>query len=404
MTKTKNSPIKALLVLGIFSVACAGLISPMTFAEEVENEEQLKANFTQCLVNAYNSENQTSLTSLTDAQLAAIKKVSCGKSMTVNLNKLTALEELEINPILDQKTDLSGNTALKKVTLITMSGTTNYEVILPSANLEYLSLRAKSLKSLDLTNFSKLQTVSISGDTAITLPTGDTLKEISLYYNKYISKLDFSKNPQLKLLDLYECDFESLDLSNNKELIDLKLRNGVDVDESNRIEGKLESIDLSNNTKLEKIIVSGAKITKLDLSKNPNVEHLELRNNSNLTQLDMSGLTKDKDSVSLFLNTNENLQIIAVPESWKEIYTEEEIRNILGVDEDQKLEVQYGAIEEEAAEGTTEEAGVKVPNTGAAISEMVKYAAIVALPTILVFAVIGKNVVKIQRSKVKFSR
>ncbi len=404
MTKTKFSPTKALLAVGSISLICAGLIAPVTFAEgEEPTDEQLRANFEQCLVNAYNTENPEpgNATSLTDAQLATIKRVSCNNAAKVTkLDKLTSIEYLHINPAKDQTIDLSGNTTLGEVTILA-DGIENLQVTLPNTNLEHLYLRATSLRPLNLSTFSKLQTVELSGNVDVTLPAGNTLEEIGLYYNGNISKIDFSKFPKLKSLTLYDSDVQALDLSKNTELIELDINN---LSVQNKYEGSLKEIDLSNNKKLKRLSIVDQKITELDLSNNPDIEYLELNKNDGLKKLDLSGLTQD--DIYIYLGSDgDDIEVVAVPKSWEEEYTEEELLEILGLDEDKEIEIKYGALpKDDEEEEEDEDEDVGVPNTGIAAVEMAKYVAIVALPAILILASTSKRVIKRQSKKVRFSR
>lgn len=326
-------------------------------------EETFKNNFTDCLLSAYNLEHDTEVKyDLSEEQLADIKNVYCNIDVVYvhSLDEMTNLEELELSNIVNESLDFSHNT---KLTGVSVRNSLNFKDINVAQNsaLENLEIRNSSVKEIDVSKNTELAYLGVSSTD--------------------ISEIDISKNTKITTLDLSYNELSEIDLSNNTEL------NTLFIGDNN-----LEKLDLSKNTKLAAIYADNNKLTEVNFG-DAGVGYADLRNN-NLEYIDLSNLTEKSyvESASARLSGNKNLKIVAVPKSWEGKYTEDKIRERLGLDEDQKdVIIQYGPL--------------KVPNTGAAaIFETAKYAAIVALPIILALTVISKKAIKIQRSKVKFSR
>ncbi len=467
-TNTKNgiSPTKMLLALGVISACAAMVAAPATFAEGEADEQQ---RFTQCLIDSYNYENQTELTSLTDAQMAVIKDVNCSSFSKINihsLDKLTGLENLSVYKASNTSIDLSSNSELERLSIYSEDTTS---IAFPTTNSKLYDVDITTkIKDLDLSGVSSLQRIVVSGSETVTLPEGNTLTSIHIVEN--IKSLDLSKNPKLEYLTITGGDIDSLNLSANTELRILSIWNtkmsGVDLSHNPKLESvnlhnnkiseldlsknqnlvdvdiaedgiskidisknnaiyylsvagdKIKELDVSKNTELVSLDISGSKIKELDISKNSKLKYLyanhreesaagELETiimgkdgpklvdailfNNKLEYLDFS--KADEENFSADLSGNKKLKIVAVPESWKNKYTEAQVRERLGLTDEQKdVIIQYGAL--------------KVPKTGfgEVATETVKYAAILALPTIIIVSFISKNFIKAKSKKVKFNR
>ena len=220
--------------------------------------------FYKAVVDAYNKENNTSLsytTNLTDEQLSSIKNVSYKSDSekirsTKGIEKLINLESLELglkdsfatqenfNSI--EKINLSNNLKLRKLTI-------------DRGNLSSIDLsKNTNLIDLDLSS-NKLSSINLSKNT--------NLIDLKLSYNK-LSNIDLIHNVALKYLYLHYDNLRSIDLSKNTNLIDLNLSYN-----------DLKSIDLSKNTSLTELGLYSNNLSSIDLSKNTKLTTLHLYNN-----------------------------------------------------------------------------------------------------------------------------
>ena len=187
--------------------------------------------FYKAVVDAYNSENKTSLpytTNLTDEQLKSIKSVS------YNGNKKSDSEKIKSTKGIEKLTSLTAlNLVYNKVSNIDLSKNTV---------LKELNLSSNNISNIDLSNNTSLTVFDLSSNN--------------------ISNIDLSKNTSLTYLDLYNNKLSSIDLSKNTALKELDLSSN-----------NLSNIDLNKNTKL----------TTLDLEDNPLKLNAYVKENGTLT-------------------------------------------------------------------------------------------------------------------------
>lgn len=193
-------------------------------------------------------------------------------------------------------------------------------------NLEVLKFEHNDLTELDLTPFDKLFGIYLTDnpftpETPLVIGTPKpylaileidivmnldpnfnfsdypALQAVDAYYNRSLTKADFSGCPMLQSLSLEMTDVASLDLSNNPELFHLNIG-----------DTRIPSIDVSCLPKLQRLLAdhgSGSintdvKLSSLDISKNPELTYLRA-NNNNLTEIDLSNNTMLS---SLFIQNN----------------------------------------------------------------------------------------------------
>ena len=237
-------------------------------------------NFYKAVVDAYNKENNTSLsytTNLTDEQLKSIKSVSYSgykKSDSEKIKSATGIEKLtsltilyfELNSL--SSIDLSKNTSLTKLNL----DSNNLSSIDLSNNisLTYLNLINNKISNIDLSKNTSLTDLYLSSNKLSNI---DLSKNTSLTYlhlsNSKISSIDLRKNTFLTYLYLGSTNLSSIDLSKNIALTSLDLRYN-----------SLSGIDLSKNTSLTKLNLYSTNLSSIDLSKNTALTTLDLRCNS----------------------------------------------------------------------------------------------------------------------------
>ena len=251
-------------------------------------------NFYKAVVDAYNKENNTSLsytTNLTDEQLKSIKSVSYWGNQksdsekirsTTGIEKLTALTYLYLGWNNLSSIDLSKNTSLTDLDLI--SNRLSSIDLSKNTSLTYLRLDANKISSIDLSKNTNLTSLYLS-------------------YNN-LSSIDLSKNTSLTSLDLDSNKLSSIDLSKNTNLTSLGLRSN-----------KLSSIDLSKNTFLTYLYLENNELSNIDLSKNTKLTNLQLYNNP----LKLNAYVKENGML-----TNSNIKM---PEGSDKFYLTYEIED-----------------------------------------------------------------------------
>lgn len=195
-------------------------------------------------------------------------------------------------------------------------------------NLEVLVCYDNVLNSVDLSNNTKLKTLSISWN--------------------YIVNLDLSKNTELTSLTCNNNGMKNLDLSKNTKLTHLvcsgNLLSSLDVSKSTGLtwlecsENKISSLNLSTNTKLTSVICSYNNLTSLNVTGSPDLDYLECDNN-NLQTLNTNNnpklmalscksnaitslnLSSNKQLVQLLCNNNA-LTVLEIPNDLKLEYLE----------------------------------------------------------------------------------
>ena len=195
--------------------------------------------------------------SLSDTEIAAVKKINCSNKGITNLKGIEYFTSLNILWCTDNQLtalDVSENTALTKLNCC-FNKLTSLDVSKNTA-LTILECNANRLTSLD-----------VSKNTALT--------ELNCSVNK-LTALDVSKNTALTELYCNDNQLTSLDVSKNTALISLSC-----------VCNQLTSLDVSKNTALTKLKCSINKLTALDVSKNMALTELYCNDNQ-LTSLDLS--------------------------------------------------------------------------------------------------------------------
>ena len=120
-------------------------------------------------------------------------------------------------------------------------------------------------------------------------------------YNNQLTKLDVSKNIQLKYLGCYSNQLTELDVSKNIQLAVVVCWNNqltkLDVSKNAKLmslhcdNNQLTKLDVSKNAQLEILYCDNNQLTNMDVSKNVQLEILHCGNNQ-LTNMDISKNTK----------------------------------------------------------------------------------------------------------------
>ena len=258
--------------------------------------------FYNCVIDAYNSKNNTSLPytkSLSDTQLNSIKTLRCWSSYissTKGLEKMTSLTYLDLLKNQLTELDVSKNTALtyldahdNQLTELDVSNNTD---------LTDLDIGSNQLTELDVSNNTALTKLYVNGNKLTELDVSNNTALTKLYVNgNKLTELDVSNNTALTYLGVRYNQLTELDVSNNTALTDLRVESNklTELDVSNNTaltylnvyDNQLTNLDVSKNTALTELWVERNKLTELDVSKNTALTDLRVERNK-LTELDVS--------------------------------------------------------------------------------------------------------------------
>ena len=242
--------------------------------------------------------------SLSDTEIAAVKKFNCSNKGITNLKGIEYFTSLNILWCTDNQLtalDVSENTALTKLNCC-FNKLTSLDVSKNTA-LTILECNANRLTSLDVSkntaltelncSINELTSLDVSKNTALTILYCNDNQLTSLDVSKntalislscvcnQLTSLDVSKNTALQILNCNYNQLTVLDVSKNTALTGLKCRNN-----------QLTVLDVSKNTALTDLNCRDNQLTVLDVSKNTALTDLECRSNQ-LTSLDVSNTNID---------------------------------------------------------------------------------------------------------------
>ncbi|MBO4597168.1 MAG: T9SS type A sorting domain-containing protein [Bacteroidaceae bacterium] len=175
------------------------------------------------------------------------------------------------------------------------------------------------IKAIDLSNngdirqlnayFNQLQSIDVTNQ--------PKLVSLNIAMNEDINKLDVSKNPELRELQAYTTDIAELDLQNNGKLQYLDVKNTslceLNVDGCKELttliasNNELEELNVANLPKLDILQASGNYIESIDLSNNTKMRELTMSHNM-LTELDLSK-NKMLEKISVSSNNLDRLDL-----------------------------------------------------------------------------------------------
>ena len=216
--------------------------------------------------------------SLSDTEIAAVKKINCSNKGITNLKGIEYFTLLNILWCTDNQLtalDVSENTALTKLNCC-FNKLTSLDVSKNTA-LTILECNANRLTALDVSKNTALTELNCSVNKLTSLDVSKNTALTELYCNdNQLTSLDVSKNTALISLSCVCNQLTALDVSKNTALT--KLNCSIN---------KLTALDVSKNTALTKLNCSINKLTALDVSKNMALTELYCNDNQ-LTSLDLS--------------------------------------------------------------------------------------------------------------------
>lgn len=149
-------------------------------------------------------------------------------------------------------------------------------------NLKIISLyNNNTLESIDISSLEKLTVIDLDGNILlrnINLTTVPSLKNLSLSRND-ISSIDLSNNKELLILKICESRITDIDLSNNLKLESLTFGGLKDYTGRVLFNSQINNVDLTKNQYLKTISFNLTKIKSIDLTYNPNVEEINCNDN-----------------------------------------------------------------------------------------------------------------------------
>ncbi|WP_185290750.1 T9SS type A sorting domain-containing protein [Chryseobacterium lactis] len=188
-----------------------------------------------------------------------------------------------------------------------------------SPNFKSLSVITTGLPSLDLTNYTSLETVAAQVNTFSTVKfDGCTSLLKAMLYDNTISNSNISMNGAnaLETLFLKQCNLTSLALNNLPSLKDvdlsdnhitnLNLSNLPSLEKLNVTSNLLSSLDLTNTVSIKTLISSHNKLSNLNVAPLTQLMNLQCDYNA-LIQLDLSN---NKNLSQLACHNNPNLEQI----------------------------------------------------------------------------------------------
>lgn len=222
---------------------------------------------------------------------------------------------------LNRLTNLAGIEALPNLTEINLRGHRLDSInISKNKSLKTFYANFNSFKKLDTSNNENLENFAIDNNTVVpkldfsnnnslvslaipNIPAGGS---IGTNTDSYI---DISNLISLEFLDIPSCNFNSVDLSNNKDLTELRASFN-----------KLETIDLKNNNKLKKLYLASNNISEIEIQNLVDLEEMFIYSN----QLKKLDLTKNIKLQSLHIHGNklEGVFDVSMVENLKELEIE----------------------------------------------------------------------------------
>ena len=192
-----------------------------------------------------------------------------------------------------------------------------------------LSCGNNKLTSLDLSANKKLQKIVAGSNKLTTLDTWNLpeLTYLNLWGNDDLKSIDVSKNPKLEILSASHGKLTSLNVKNNRKLVELYVYNN-----------KLTALDVSSNYLLKKLSCYENQITALDLSYNGALESLSVNDNP-ITELNLHPLSNLQD-LSCSKMQLKKLDVDRCPEL-RRLYCNDNQIETLDLRSNKKLEVLY---------------------------------------------------------------
>lgn len=147
--------------------------------------------------------------------------------------------------------------------------------------------------------FENLKELTCNGNniTELDLSNNKELINLNCYRNTNLSSLNILSCSKLTTLNCYDCNLTELDLSNKESLYsltcngnnikDLDLSNCAELITLNCYENNITELDVSKNTKLKNLNCHGNELVELDIKENTLLETLSC-SNCNLIELDVS--------------------------------------------------------------------------------------------------------------------
>lgn len=164
-------------------------------------------------------------------------------------------------------------------------------------NLRSLVVEHNLLRALDITNNTKMSTVSII-DNKIEQVDLTKNPELTKFYaqGNLFEEIDFSKNPKLEAVQLLACrNLRAVDFTHNPKL------NYAELEQT-----AITSIDVSHNPELLLLSVSSTEIGSLDVTKNPKLRELYVtKNNRQKNRLKTLDVSQNPDLFFLFVSGND---------------------------------------------------------------------------------------------------
>ena len=285
----------------------------------LNNASKLKEIYLQSNeINDLNIDNNTALQLL---------NVYSNKLSSIDISDSMLLKEANLHSNLLSSIIIGNNNYLEKLSIF--SNKLKTIDLTGAKNLKNLYIEENELLELDVSNNAVLSQLYAAGNNLTSIKLNDNLQYLDLgymchnsvagaescYKGNNLTSIDVSTNVNLKYLYLNKNDLETLNLYNNKKLVDLKVSNNklteLDVSKNTELKtiyaysNKLTNLDLSNNTKVVNLDLGVNNLSEINLSSNVLLEEL-LINGNKLTNIDLS---KNLGLKRLYINSNQLIEI-----------------------------------------------------------------------------------------------
>ncbi|QOD59617.1 T9SS type A sorting domain-containing protein [Polaribacter haliotis] len=284
-----NSQVKIIDFTGLQKLEYIGANNTTTQAVLLKDNPELKSlnlNFNNALVytnlsGCINLDNfQIGLTSVKDIDLSKnINLTSCflalNKIEKIDVSKNVVLESFFIYSNNLQQLDLSKNIKLKSLGAYS----NNINTITIPSSIESINLSQNNFSSFDATALTNLETINVNNQkvdfTVLNINGLTKLKGLDIAGSKIGNTINTNAFLDLERLNIENCDFSRLDVTNNLKLIYLYANNN-----------SIDALDITKNTLLEEVYVNSNKLENIDVSKNEKLGTFSINDNIFIKELD----------------------------------------------------------------------------------------------------------------------
>ena len=234
-------------------------------------------------------------------QLTSVSLVGTPQLQFFDTHNMPALQSLILDSEVLQILDVSENSALATLSVSRALGLSHLVLPQEATNLEHLHVSSSLINSLNLINFTALESVFIGANAELTdIQWGQHNQLAKLRLESVpVTLLDLSRFPNLTDLTLSDLQLQHVDITSNAQLVSVSL-----------LGRSIESFDF-NVLPSGDINISRTGIANLDMSQLSGLDVLTLVGNKQLTELDLTS-NPAINTITAYAN---GVERITVPQS-----------------------------------------------------------------------------------------